>query len=238
MPEIIRIYQEDGWYDLAILTEIEKYLCNGGIYNTNASSYFTGGPNNSPYLQPMNTDGKTIPFNPVNNVSGIYKWLLLPNYIQNSILQDGSNIYQCFMSMAQEGLTSIGLLSMNNALNPTNVSQNNQSFTEQFLQQFQQDNKPGVGPSQTIGTTTKYGTINFIKMSLNNYCAENIGSNTGVNTMSYPNDGNGNTPQNIPSPVYLWYTQQHIYNYDKQGRTNSSFSAPASIYCSLAIRVG
>ncbi|GAA7130429.1 hypothetical protein Kyoto67A_01490 [Helicobacter pylori] len=121
-------------------------------------------------------------------------------------------------------------LSMNNALNPTNVSQNNQSFTEQFLQQFQQDNKPSVGGSQTIGTTTKYGTLNYIKMSLNNYCTDNIGSNSGVNTMSYP--------QNIPSPVYLWYTQQHIYNYDKQGRTNSSFSAPASIYCSLAIRVG
>ena len=231
------IYQEDGWYDLAILTEIEKYLCNGGVYNTNASSYFTG-PTNAPYLQKLNTDGSTIPFNPVNNASGIYKWLLLPSYIQGSILQDESNIYQCFMSMAQEGLTSIGLLSMNNALNPTNVSQNNQSFTEQFLQQFQPDNKPSIGPSQTIGTTTKYGTLNYIKMNLNNYCSDNIGQNTGINTMSYPNDGNGNTPQNIPSPVHLWYTQQHIYNYDKQGRTNSSFSAPASIYCSLAIRVG
>ena len=232
------IYQEDGWYDLAILTEIEKYLCNGGVYNTNASSFFTGGPNNTPYLQPMNTDGSTIPFNPVNNASGIYKWLLLPSYIQDSILQDGSNIYQCFMSMAQEGLTSIGLLSMNNALNPTNVSQNNQSFTEQFEQQFPQDTKPSIGPTPTIGTTTKYGTLNYIKMSLNNYCTENIGGTSGVNTMSYPEEGNGNTPQNIPSPVYLWYTQQHIYNYDKQGRTNSSFSAPASIYCSLSIRVG
>ncbi|EEC22284.1 hypothetical protein HP9810_898g1 [Helicobacter pylori 98-10] len=230
------IYQEDGWYDLAILTEIEKYLCNGGVYNTNTSSFFTGGP--TPYLQTMNTDGSTIPFNPVNNASGIYKWLLLPNYIQNSILQDGSNIYQCFMSMAQEGLTSIGLLSMNNALNPTNVSQNNQSFTEQFLQQFEADGKPSPVPAPTIGTTTKYGTLNYIKMSLNNYCTENLGTNTGVNTMSYPNNGNGNTQQNIPSPVYLWSTQGHIYNYDKQGRTNSSFSAPASIYCSLAIRVG
>lgn len=232
------IYQEDGWYDLAILTEIEKYLCNGGVYNTNASSFFTGGPNNSPYLQPMNTDGSTIPFNPVNNASGIYKWLFLPSYIQDSILQDSSNIYQCFMSMAQEGLTSIGLLSMNNALNPTNVSQNNQSFTEQFHQQFQQDNKPSVGAAETIGTTTKYGTLNYIKMSLNNYCTQNIGLDSGVNTMSYPSNGNGNTPQDIPSPVYLWYTQGHIYNYDKQGRTNSSFSAPASIYCSLSIRVG
>ncbi|GAA7926815.1 hypothetical protein HpBT060_14820 [Helicobacter pylori] len=230
------IYQEDGWYDLAILTEVEKYLCNGGVYNTNASSYFTG-HNNPPYLTPLNTDGSTIPFNPVNNASGIYKWLLLPSYIQGSILQDGSNIYQCFMSMAQEGLTSIGLLSMNNALNPTNVSKNNQSFTEQFLQQFQQDNKPGMVIANTIGTTTKYGTLNYIKMSLNNYCTENIGE-MGVNTMSYPSNGNGNTPQDIPSPVYLWYTQQHIYNYDRQGRTNSSFSAPASIYCSLAIRVG
>ncbi|GAA8325716.1 hypothetical protein HpKG91_15430 [Helicobacter pylori] len=48
------IYQEDGWYDLAILTEIEKYLCNGGVYNTNASSFFTGGPNNTPYLPKTN----------------------------------------------------------------------------------------------------------------------------------------------------------------------------------------
>lgn len=226
------IYQEDGWYDLAILTEIEKYLCNGGVYNTNASSFFTG------YLQTMNTDGRTIPFNPVNDASGIYKWLLLPSYIQGSILQDGSNIYQCFMSMAQEGLTSIGLLSMNNALNPTNVGQNNQSFTEQFYQQFQQDNKPSVGPAQTIGTTTKYGTLNYIKMSLNNYCTDNIGSSAGVCTLFYPSNGYGNTPQNVPSPTYLGSTQQNIYNYDQQGRTNSSFSAPASIYCSLSIRVG
>ena len=223
------IYQEDGWYDLAILTEIEKYLCNGGVYNTNAISY---------NLQTLNTDGSTIPFNPVNNVSSIYKWLLLPSYIQGSILQDGSNIYQCFMSMAQEGLTSIGLLSMNNALNPTNVSQNNQSFTEQFFQQFLPGHKPLPVPIPTIGTTTKYGTLNYIKMSLNNFCAENVGSNTGISAMSYPSNDNGNTPQNIPSAVYLWYTQQHIYNYDKQGRTNSSFSAPASIYCSLSIRVG
>ncbi|WRC27299.1 hypothetical protein KVE89_04930 [Helicobacter pylori] len=140
--------------------------------------------------------------------------------------------------MAQEGLTSIGLLSMNNALNPTNVSQNNQSFTEQFLQQFQQDNKPSVGPPKTIGTTTNYGTLNYIKMSLNNYCADNIEGDSGVTAMFYPNNGYGNTPNNTPSPAYLWYTQQHIYNYDKQGRTNSSFSAPASIYCSLSIRVG
>ncbi|WP_231209783.1 hypothetical protein [Helicobacter pylori] len=49
---------------------------------------------------------------------------------------------------------------MNNALNPTNVSQNNQSFTEQFFQQFQVDNKPSVGPTETIGTITKYGTLN------------------------------------------------------------------------------
>ncbi len=75
-------------------------------------------------------------------------------------------------------------------------------------------------------------------MNLNNYCAENIGDNTGVATMSYPNNGNGNTPQNNSAPVNLWYTQQHIYNYDQQGRTNASFSAPASIYCSLSIRVG
>lgn len=235
--DFMEIGFKDGQQAHKEFWNIEKYLCNGGVYNTNASSFFAGEPN-TPYFQQMNTDGSTVPFNPVNNVSGIYKWLLLPSYIQDSILQDSSNIYQCFMSMAQEGLTSIGLLSMNNALNPTNVSQNNQSFTEQFYQQFQPDNKPSIGPTQTIGTTTKYGTLNYIKMNLNNYCADNVGSDSGVNIMSYPSNNYGNTPQNTPSAVYLRYTQQHVYNYDQKGRTNSSFSAPASIYCSLSIRVG
>lgn len=236
------IYQEDGWYDLAILTEIEKYLCNGGVYNTNASSFFTG-PNGAPYLKQMNTDGSTIPFNPINNNSGIYKWLLLPSYLQNSILADGSNIYDCFKALAQEGLTAIGLMSMNNSLNPNNVGTPNLTFNEPFLQQ-NFSGKPA--PVETINTTTKYGTLNFIKLAMNNYFNVNI-SNGGqitapsglatsnnetqygnLNTVNYPNYGNFNVGEISPN----------AFAYDPQGKTNSSFSAPASIYCSLAIRVG
>lgn len=257
------INQEDGWYDLAILTEIEKYLCNGGVYNTNGA-VFTNNTNAGIVNPVFNTDGSTIPFNPVNNASGVYKWLLLPGYIQDSILQDGSNIYQCFRALAQEGLTSIGLLSMNNALNPTNVPQNNQSFTEKFLQQnfndpqsnnysgYEPDNKPapggsgsGNGPQATIDEVTKYGTLNYIKTSLNNNFIANTGAITG-----YPNAGilvlydeypNRQTTIALSSGINGQAFQQlspDVLTYDPNGKTNSSFSAPASIYCSLSIRVG
>ena len=236
------IYQEDGWYDLAILTQIEQFLCNGYLPNTNANSFFTQ-PNGQSMAQTLNTDGSTIPFNPVNNASGIYKWLLLPSYLNQSILTDQSNIYQCFKALAQQGLTAIGLMSMNNALDPSNVSTPQLTFNEQFQQQ-NFSGKPS--PIGTIGAPTKYGTLNFIKIGMNNYFNTNI-SNGGaitnpsglatsnnytqygnLNSINYPNYGNFNVGSTNPN----------VFNYDPSGNTNSSFSAPASIYCSLAIRVG
>lgn len=229
------IYQEDGWYDLAILTQIEQFLCNGYLPNTNASSFFTT-PNGQPMAQTLNTDGSTIPFNPVNNASGIYKWLLLPSYLNQSILTDQSNIYQCFKSLAQQGLTAIGLMSMNNALDPSNVSTPQLTFNEQFQQQYF-GWKPA--PVRTIGAPTKYGTLNFIKIGMNNYFNNNISQGSlaisnsstqygNLNSVNYPNYGNFSVLE--VDPV--------AFTYDPSGNTNSSFSAPASIYCSLAIRVG
>ncbi|MGL2603794.1 hypothetical protein ACQJ5U_07620, partial [Helicobacter pylori] len=49
-----------------------------------------------------------------------------------------------------------------------------------------------------------------------------------LNAVNYPNYGNFNVGS--VSPI--------AFSYDPSGNTNSSFSAPASIYCSLAIRVG
>ncbi len=236
------IYQEDGWYDLAILTQIEQFLCNGYLPNSNASSFFTQ-VNGQSMAQPLNTDGSTIPFNPVNNASGIYKWLLLPSYLNQSILTDQSNIYQCFKSLAQQGLTAIGLMSMNNALDPSNVSTPQLIFNEQFPQQLF-NNKPS--PIGTIGATTKYGTLNFIKIGMNNYFDTNMSGGGAItnpsglavsnnatqygnlNSVNYPNYGNFSVSS----------TKPNVFTYDPSGNTNSSFSAPASIYCSLAIRVG
>ncbi len=49
-----------------------------------------------------------------------------------------------------------------------------------------------------------------------------------LNSVNYPNYGNFNVGLVAPN----------VFTYDPSGNTNSSFSAPASIYCSLAIRVG
>ena len=240
------IYQEDGWYDLAILTEVEKYLCNGGVYNTNGSNVFVGGDVNN--FTPMNTDGSTIPFNPVNNASGIYKWLLLPSYLNQSILTDQTNIYQCFMSLAQEGLTSIGLMSLNNALNPTNVANTNQSFTEKFLLPDYENNGPDNKPRLPSfrPQVTNYGKLNYIKIGLSQNFINNTGgynefgepiSSAGLCIGSYPNNFNsGFVSTNGTFSIYT--PSPNILFADMKNRTNSSFSAPASIYCSLAIRVG
>ncbi|WP_232732693.1 hypothetical protein [Helicobacter pylori] len=237
------IYQEDGWYDLAILTQVEQFLCNGYLPNTNANSFFTQ-PNGQSMAQTLNTDGSTIPFNPVNNASGIYKWLLLPSYLNQSILTDQSNIYQCFKALAQQGLTAIGLMSMNNALDPSNVSTPQLTFSEQFEQQDFIDNKPGI--RETIGAPTKYGTLNFIKIGMNNYFNTNISNGGAVTNPSGLAISNNNTQYgNLNSVNYPNYgnfnvgsTNPNVFTYDPSGNTNSSFSAPASIYCSLAIRVG
>ncbi|WP_232781053.1 hypothetical protein, partial [Helicobacter pylori] len=49
-----------------------------------------------------------------------------------------------------------------------------------------------------------------------------------LNSVNSPNYGNFN----------IGATNPNVFAYDPSGNTNSSFSAPASIYCSLAIRVG
>ena len=228
------IYQEDGWYDLAILTQIEQFLCNGYLPNTNASSIFQS--------QTLNTDGSTIPFNPVNNASGIYKWLLLPSYLNQSILTDQSNIYQCFKALSKQGLTAIGLMSMNNALDPSNVSTPQLTFNEQFhLPNFGMKPEP-IG---TISTPTKYGTLNFIRIGMNNYFNTNISNGGAITNPSALATSNPSTQYgNLNSVNYnsgnfdVAITKPGAFTYDPQGNTNSNFSAPASIYCSLAIRVG
>ncbi|WP_238830975.1 hypothetical protein [Helicobacter pylori] len=210
--------------------------------NTNANSFFTQ-PNGQPMAQTLNTDGSTIPFNPVNNASGIYKWLLLPSYLNQSILTDQSNIYQCFQALAQQGLTAIGLMSMNNALDPSNVSQPQLTFSEQFQQQ-DFSGKPGL--IGTIGAPTKYDTLNFIKIGMNNYFNTNISNGGAVTNPSGLATSNNSTQYgNLNSINYPNYSNfkvgsvnPNVFAYDPQGNTNSSFSAPASIYCSLAIRVG
>ncbi len=226
------IYQEEGWYDLAILTQIEPFLCNGYLPNTNASSFFLN--NGQSVAQTLNTDGSTIPFNPVNNASGIYKWLLLPTYLNQSILTDQGNIYQCFKALAKNGLTAIGLMSMNNALNPSNVSTPQLTFNEQFPQQSFNDKPAAMG---TLDTQTKYGTLNFIKIGMNNYFNTNSAYSLAV-AITDAQYGNLNLNQNYNGQVGVYQQKPNAFTYDPSGNTNSSFSAPASIYCSLAIRVG
>lgn len=236
------IYQEDGWYDLAILTQIEQFLCNGYLPNTNANSFFTQ-LNGQSAAQTLNTDGSTIPFNPVNNASGIYKWLLLPSYLNQSILTDQSNIYQCFKALARQGLTSIGLMSMNNALDPSNVGTPQLTFNEQFPQQSFIGKPRPITP---IGGQTKYGTLNFMKIGMTNYFNDNISEGGAVTNPSCLATSNFSTQygnlNSISSSSYgdlnLGAVDPNVFAYDPSGKTNSSFSAPPSIYCSLAIRVG
>ncbi len=126
---------------------------------------------------------------------------------------------------------------MNNALDPSNISNPQLTFTEQFpIQDF--SGKPT--PVETIGAQTKYGTLNFIKIGMNNYFNINTDNSAGLatsnpstqygnlNTVDYPNYGDFN----------IRSVGGDLLTYDPNGKTNSSFSAPASIYCSLAIRVG
>ncbi len=49
-----------------------------------------------------------------------------------------------------------------------------------------------------------------------------------LNSVNYPNYGNFSVGGVGPT----------VFSYDPKGKTNSSFSAPASIYCSPSIRVG
>ncbi len=123
---------------------------------------------------------------------------------------------------------------MNNALDPSNVSAPQLEFSEQFQQQSF-NGKPGaIG---TIGTTTKYGTLNYLKIGMNNYFDTNSRTPLAVANTS-TQYGNLNLNSNYNGQIGVYQQKPNAFTYDPQGKTNSSFSAPASIYCSLAIRVG
>ncbi|WP_243878493.1 hypothetical protein [Helicobacter pylori] len=57
------------------------------------------------------------------------------------------------------------------SLDPTNTPK--LSFSEPFNQQQFQDNK--LAPASTIGTTTNYGKLNYIKIGLNQNFNANVG---------------------------------------------------------------
>ncbi|EMH19834.1 hypothetical protein [Helicobacter pylori] len=61
------------------------------------------------------------------------------------------------------------------SLDPTNTPK--LSFSEPFNQQQFQDNKPA--PASTIGITTNYGKLNYIKIGLNQNFNANVGTNQG-----------------------------------------------------------
>lgn len=208
--------QEDGWYDLAILTEIEIYLFNGAAYNL-------AGKN----TQPLNTNSPNVPFNPINNMTQIFRYLFLPNYLLNSILTDTSNIFNNFQALSNEGLRSIGLVSVNNYLNPTNVTKINQSITEDFEILRQNGENPSYSPVN-FQATTNYGYLNNVKIALGH-------NNTGFTMMGWSNNS-GSTFGG--GGVASTFAGINFFLADTNNQTNSSFSAPASIYCSLAIRVG
>lgn len=208
--------QEDGWYDLALLTEIEMYLFNGALYNV-------AGKN----TQPLNTNSYNVPFNPINNMTQIFRYLFLPSYLLNSILTDTSNIFNNFQSLSNEGLRSIGLVSVNNYINPSNITQINQSTTENFEISYQNGSNPSYSPVN-FKATTNYGYLNNVKIALGHY-------NTGFSMTGISNQS-GSAFYNGSSGVE--FTGINFFLADTNNQTNSSFSAPASIYCSLAIRVG
>ena len=208
--------QEDGWYDLAILTELEMYLFNGASYNVTGNN-----------TQNLNTNSPNIPFNPINNMTQIFRYLFLPSYLLNSILTDTSNIFNNFKALSKEGLRSIGLVSVNNYLNPNNIAQINQTTTENFEILYQNGEKPSYSPVN-FTANTNYGYLNPVKISLGHsnqgWSMIGWGSNSGF---AFGGGGGAATFSGI-----------NFFLADNENQTNSSFSAPASIYCSLAIRVG
>lgn len=208
--------QEDGWYDLAILTEIEMTLFNGANYNVTGKN-----------TQPLNTNSPTIPFNPINNMTQIFRYLFLPNYLLNSILTDTSNIFNNFQALSNEGLRSIGLVSVNNYLNPNNVTQINQSTTENFEILRQNGENPSYSPVN-FQATTNYGYLNNVKIALGH-------TNQGWSMMGW---GSSSGSAFGGGKGAATFSGINFFLADTNNQTNSSFSAPASIYCSLAIRVG
>lgn len=208
--------QEDGWYDLAILTEIEMFLFNGANYNVTGKN-----------TQTLNTNSPNVPFNPINNMTQIFRYLFLPNYLLNSILTDTSNIFSNFQSLSNEGLRSIGLVSVNNYLNPNSITNINQETTENFEILYQNGYNPSYKPVN-FKATTSYGYLNSVKIALGH-------TNTGWSMVGWGSEsgsafGNGGSAAT--------FSGINFFLADTNNKTNSSFSAPASIYCSLAIRVG
>lgn len=123
---------------------------------------------------------------------------------------------------------------MNNTLDPSNVIEPQLTFNEQFQQQSF-DGKPM--PLLTIGTPTKYGTLNYIKIGMNNYFNTNS-TNALADVNTSTQYGNLNLNSNYNGGIGVYEQAPNAFSYDPSGNTNSSFSAPASIYCSLVIRVG
>lgn len=208
--------QEDGWYDLAILTEIEMTLFNGSNYNVTGKN-----------AQPLNTNSPNVPFNPINNMTQIFRYLFLPSYLLNSILTDTGNIFNNFKALSNEGLRSIGLVSVNNYLNPNNVTKINQSIKENFEILRQNGENPSYQPVN-FQATTNYGYLNSVKIALGH-------SNQGWSMIGWGNNSGSTFGGGYGSATFCGI---NFFLADTNNQTNSSFSAPASIYCSLAIRVG
>ncbi|RVZ55377.1 hypothetical protein EC568_07905, partial [Helicobacter pylori] len=105
----------------------------------------------------------------------------LPSYLLNSILTDTSNIFNNFQALSNEGLRSIGLVSVNNYLNPNNVTQINQSTTENFEILIPNGEDPSY-EQVNFQATTNYGYLNNVKIALSH-------NNSGFAMMGYSNNG-------------------------------------------------
>ncbi|OPG60916.1 hypothetical protein BGL87_08295 [Helicobacter pylori] len=178
-------------------------------------------------VQALNTNSPNVPFNPINNMTQIFRYLFLPNYLLNSILTDTSNIFNNFQALSNEGLRSIGLVSVNNYLNPSNITQINQSTTENFEILNPNGENPSYSPVN-FQATTNYGYLNNVKIALGH-------TNQGWAMIGW-GSGGGSTLGNGSNTALS--AGINFFLADTNNQTNSSFSAPASIYCSLAIRVG
>ncbi|WRD24225.1 hypothetical protein E5K66_06915 [Helicobacter pylori] len=198
------------------MTEVEMTLFNGANYNVTGKN-----------TQGLNTNSPNVPFNPINNMTQIFRYLFLPSYLLNSILTDTSNIFNNFQALSNEGLRSIGLVSVNNYLNPNNITNINQETTENFEILYQNGENPSYQP-KNFKATTNYGYLNPVKIALGH-------TNTGFSMTGISSNG-GSAFNNGGSGAE--FVGINYFLADPNNKTNSSFSAPASIYCSLAIRVG
>ena len=192
------------------------YLFNGASHNVTGNN-----------TQNLNTNSPNIPFNPINNMTQIFRYLFLPSYLLNSILTDTSNIFNNFKALSKEGLRSIGLVSVNNYLNPNNVAQINQTTTENFEALYQNGENPSYSPVN-FTANTNYGYLNPVKIALGH-------TNTGWSMVGWSSNSGSAFGGGLGAATFCGI---NYFLADNKNQTNSSFSAPASIYCSLAIRVG